>query len=191
MTDWQPTWRKPIVKPKLEEYIDKELADKIFLPEMEWVTMPIQDFVDKLLALHNKLFTESITDIPVHGPLLESIKNEGLIHPILAQHQWYPMTGNQRLRCAITLGKDFCKNNEITIARIKHPVWDSIGVWPDKTNIEDFLAMYFECISHVFKSRYNTHATDSTGRDMRSYEYRRPSDELPINPNPLADWVSS
>lgn len=194
VTDWQQTWRKPIMKPKLEEYVNRDLAEKIYFPDLEWTTTSIADFINLVIKSapgHDTLFLDQMKDVPVHKDLLKSIEKEGLLHPILTQHNWFPMIGLQRLRASLALGQDFCKNNDITVARIKDPVWDVIGVWPDRTNVEDFLAMYFECLSHVFKSKYNTHVTDSTGHETRSYEYRKPEDELPYIPDPLADWISS
>lgn len=194
VTDWQNTWRKPIIKPKLEKYIDLELAERIYFPELEWKTFSILDYVNLVMESgngHKPLFLKQMRDVPVHKGLLESIKKEGLLHPILTQHNWFPMIGLQRIRASLSLGNSFCKDNEITVARIKYPVWDVIGIWPDRDNVEDFLAMYFECLSHVFKSTYNTHVIDSTGRETRSYEYRKPEDELINTPDPLADWISN
>lgn len=194
VTDWQNTWRKPIVKPKLEQYVNPELAKRIYFPELEWETFAILDYVDLVMESgdgHKPLFLKQMRDVPVHKALLKSIEKQGLLHPILAQHNWFPMIGLQRIRAAMCLGENFCKEHTITVARIKHPVWDVIGVWPDRDNVEDFLAMYFECLSHVFKSIYNTQSVDSTGRSTRSYEYRMPDEELDYIPDPLADWISS
>jgi hypothetical protein len=91
----------------------------------------------------------------------------------------------------VLLGEQFCKENDVTVARIKYPVWDSIGVWPDRDTQTAFLEIYFECISLVFKSRYNTRKTDSRGAVLQQFEQRASSDELDVELNPSADWISN
>lgn len=183
--------KEAVIKPTLVDYVSEELAHKIVLPELEWHDIPIIDLLQRLSSEHRDLFIEDQLSAPIHGPLLESIKTDGFLNPILVQHQWYPLLGNQRLRCAVLLGEQFCKETNVTVARIKHPVWDSIGVWPQKETQTAFLTIYFECISLVFKSRYHTRKTDSQGAVLQQFEQRKRSDEVDVEINPLADWVSN
>lgn len=183
--------KEAVIKPTLQEYISEELANRIVLPELEWHNMPIIDLVQRIDSEHHELFIHDQLSAPIHGPLLESIKADGFLNPLLVQHQWYPMIGNQRIRCAVLLGEQFCKENDVTVARIKYPVWDSIGVWPDRDTQTAFLEIYFECISLVFKSRYNTRKTDSRGAVLRQFEQRASSDQLDVELDLSADWISN
>lgn len=180
-----------VVRPTLEEYLPKELAEAIYLPELEWQTMSIKQLINRITAIHRNLFIKDQMSAPVHGPLLDSLAKDGMLNPLLLQNQWFPMIGNQRLRCAVALGEKFCEENEVTVARVAYPIWDCIGAWPDRQVQTAFLEIYFECLSHVFKSRYYSHDVDSTGRQLSSYEQRKESDELNMQPNPPADWISS
>lgn len=180
-----------VIRPTLEEYLPKEMAEAIHLPELEWQTMSIKRLINRITAIHRDLFIKDQMSAPVHGPLLDSLAKDGMLNPLLLQHQWFPMIGNQRLRCAVALGEKFCEENEVTVARIAYPIWDCIGAWPNRQVQTAFLEIYFECLSHVFKSRYYAHDVDSTGRQLSSYEQRKESEELNIQPNPLADWVSN
>ena len=146
--------------------ITKESALQLWFPEYTMESMDIEE----LLA---KEINEQEIDkrVPVNTPLLASIEREGILNPFLCMDNYWCIAGQQRLRCA----KEIKMLNpewtcRVNVFVIKGKPWEPLFLWEDEHFRNDAVAIYFQMIELIFKSRFYIYEKDHAGENMRLFE---------------------
>ena len=148
--------------------ISKQAAMEYWFPPFKMETMLMSELVAKDI---NK--QEVAKRVPVNTPLLSSIEKEGILNPFLAMENYWCIAGQQRVKCAQEIMK---KNPEwdcrISIYVITGRPWEPLMLWEDKEVLDKdtAVAIYFQMIELIFKSRYSIYDKDRAGNEMAWYE---------------------
>ena len=141
--------------------ISRGTAELIPLPPHTWYVRTIGWLLDQPKV------KENIMSVPLNEPLLESLQEHGMKAPILVMPNWYPIAGSQRLRAMSELED---KEQQIRICRIDKEYWLLWYLWGDKEFRDKAVAVYFQMLELVWKSRYYEDELDPGGTPMTDFE---------------------
>lgn len=114
---------------------------------------------------------ENIHNVPVNEPLLASVKESGILNPLLALKEWYPLAGSQRLRAVQIIKEgDPTFNVKVTVHRFLEDWHNCFYLWPDIKFRNDAIAIWFQMQEVVFKSLHYKSVDDKDGTKMTEYE---------------------
>ncbi len=122
-----------------------------------------------LFWLLKKPINQQIKNISLNVNLLESIKKNGFENPFLFTHEWYPVCGSQRLRCAMELTERQQKKIKVKTCRFAHPVYNVYRYYPGKEDALKAMQIYIAMAEVTFKTLY-CKEQDSSGVPMLKFE---------------------
>ena len=149
-----------------EDRISRELANTVPLPPHEWYVKSIK------WILEQPKVKENIQTVPLNKPLYDSLLEHGMKAPILTMPNWYPIAGSQRMRAMYEIVKEHPElgEAEIDVCRINKEYWLVWYFWPDKDFRDKAVAIYFQMVELVWKSRYYKDSRDPSGVKMTDFE---------------------
>lgn len=136
------------------------------LPPMTWYIKKASFLLKQPMVLQN--LEQSVA---INEPLLESIKKEGVINPLLTCSTFWPLVGSQRLRAILEIrkeDKDF--DPYIKFAKIDNSYENFWFLWPEKEFRSKALAANYQLWELIFKSLYFGETKTKDGTDMRYFE---------------------
>lgn len=148
-------------------------SDRITRSTAELVALPpitvVQRTPKELLEMD---FVQKIKDyVPVNVHLLDSIKRDGILNPILVGSDFYPIAGSQRVRCFLELQDDEAlMNTPITIHRFDKDYWNVFYLWGDIAERDKIISLWFQLVELAWKSKTYNFTEDSKGLDMKYFE---------------------
>ncbi len=149
-------------------------SDRISRDTAEMVPLPPNTWYVKTVGwlLNQPEVKDNILKVPLNENLMNSIKEHGMLNPIFTMPNWYPLAGSQRMRCLHELIKDNPKigEQEVRVCRIDKEYWRVWFLWGDKEFRNKAIAVYFQMIELVWKSRYYQATTDPNGELMIDFE---------------------
>ena len=149
--------------------ITKEAAELIAIPPL---TVEVQSVK---FILNQQKVRENINGVPVNQPLLESIREHGIMSPILTMNNYWPIAGSQRI-CAlwelIKTEEDgyTYKNINLEVHRFDQDWWNMFYLWPDKEFVKNATAIWFQTVELAWKSKVYEFTKDDSGVDMTEFE---------------------
>ena len=142
--------------------ISRATAELIPLPPHTW-------YVKKLgWLLKQPKVKENIKAVPLNKPLYKSVFAHGIKAPFLVMPNWYPIAGSQRLRAASELEE--LGEEEVRVCRINEEYWLLWYLWGQKDFRDKAVAVYFQMLELVWKSRYYEDEIDPSGTPMTDFE---------------------
>lgn len=155
--------------------ISRETAELVPMPPHTWYVRSIN------WLLEQPKVKENIRSVPLNQKLCDSLYDHGMLSPILTMPNWYPIAGSQRLRAyaEIVQGRPDLGEQEIRVCRIDQEYWLVWYLWGDKDFRDTAVAIYFQMVELVWKSRYYEESHDPSGNLMTDFE--KEGDELEWN----------
>jgi hypothetical protein len=90
---------------------------------------------------------------------------------------WYPIAGSQRLRAVAEMAgenrtdrMDAILDQEVRVCQIDKEYWLVWYLWGDKDFRDKAVAVYFQMVELVWKSRYYEYEVDPDGTPMTEFE---------------------
>ena len=145
-----------------DDRISRATAELIPLPPHTWYVRKLKWLLDQSKV------KENIKAVPLNEPLLESISEHGIKAPFLVMPNWYPIAGSQRLRAASELEE--LGEEEVRVCRINEEYWLLWYLWGQKDFRDKAVAVYFQMLELVWKSRYYEDEVDPGGTPMTDFE---------------------
>jgi len=145
-----------------DDRISRATAELIPLPPHTWYVRKLKWLLDQPKV------KENIKAVPLNEPLLESISEHGIKAPFLVMPNWYPIAGSQRLRAASELEE--LGEEEVRVCRINEEYWLLWYLWGQKDFRDKAVAVYFQMLELVWKSRYYEDEIDPSGTPMTDFE---------------------
>lgn len=145
-----------------DDRISRATAELIPLPPHTWYVRKLKWLLDQPKV------KENIKAVPLNEPLLESISEHGIKAPFLVMPNWYPIAGSQRLRAASELEE--LGEEEVRVCRINEEYWLLWYLWGQKDFRDKAVAVYFQMLELVWKSRYYEDEVDPGGVPMTDFE---------------------
>lgn len=145
-----------------DDRISRATAELIPLPPHTWYVRKLKWLLDQSKV------KENIKAVPLNEPLLESISEHGIKAPFLVMPNWYPIAGSQRLRAASELEE--LGEEEVRVCRINEEYWLLWYLWGQKDFRDKAVAVYFQMLELVWKSRYYEDELDPGGVPMTDFE---------------------
>ena len=145
-----------------DDRISRATAELIPLPPHTWYVRKLKWLLDQSKV------KENIKAVPLNEPLLESISEHGIKAPFLVMPNWYPIAGSQRLRAASELEE--LGEEEVRVCRINEEYWLLWYLWGQKDFRDKAVAVYFQLLELVWKSRYYEDEVDPGGVPMTDFE---------------------
>ena len=145
-----------------DDRISRATAELIPLPPHTWYVRKLKWLLDQSKV------KENIKADPLNEPLLESISEHGIKAPFLVMPNWYPIAGSQRLRAASELEE--LGEEEVRVCRINEEYWLLWYLWGQKDFRDKAVAVYFQMLELVWKSRYYEDELDPGGVPMTDFE---------------------
>ena len=145
-----------------DDRISRATAELIPLPPHTWYVRKLKWLLDQSKV------KENIKAVPLNEPLLESISEHGIKAPFLVMPNWYPIAGSQRLRAASELEE--LGEEEVRVCRINEEYWLLWYLWGQKDFRDKAVAVYFQMLELVWKSRYYEDEVDPGGVPMTDFE---------------------
>ena len=160
-----------------DDRISKSTAELVAIPPTTWYVKKVSWLLEQEAIIKN------IKNVPVNEKLLESLKRDRMINPILTMNHWYPIVGSQRIRALMHL-KETEPNHpgleqEIRVARLDKDYWNMFYLWGDEDFRSKAIAIWFQTVELAWKSIHYIQDTDFAGTDMREFE--RIGDQLVWN----------
>lgn len=155
--------------------VSRATAELVPLPPHTWYVRSIN------WLLEQPKVKENIKSVPLNQKLCDSLYEHGMLSPILTMPNWYPIAGSQRLRAyaEIVRGRPDLGEQEIRVCRIDQEYWLVWYLWGDKDFRDTAIAVYFQMVELVWKSRYYEESKDPNGTLMTDFE--KDGDELEWN----------
>ena len=146
--------------------ITEKTAKLVAVPPFEIVKVST-DFI-----LKQEVVKKNIQNVPLNMPLLDSVLYEGIMNPILAMTNWYPLAGSQRIRVVheIKQRHNPTYNLEVTVHRFLEDWHNVYYLWPDTEFRSKTIAIWFQLQEVVFKSLYYEYEADKGGTKMTEFE---------------------
>ena len=152
--------------------VSRETAELTPLPPHTWYIRSVKWLLDQPKV------KENIKSVPLNEPLMYSLQEHGMQSPILTMPNWYPIAGSQRLRALYEIlnnpqatDRDWALGEqEIRVCRIDKEYWLVWYLWGDKDFRDKAVAVYFQMVELVWKSRYYEDVTDPAGVPMTDFE---------------------
>ncbi len=132
-------------------------------PETVWETK-------SLYYLLNQPVNNFLKEAPLNESLLESLRRDGFLNPLLVTKEYFPLTGLQRLRCAIELPLDVQQNTEVKMCRLKEGPQDLFRYYPNEEMGQSMACAYFAVLEVSFKSLFFDEQFDKAGVEMTIFE---------------------
>lgn len=162
------------------------MADKrIGIATAELIALPPNTWFVKEVSwiLEQDTIQKNIKNVPVNEKLLESLKKNRMINPILTMPNWYPIVGSQRIRCCAHVAETEPDHpllkQKIRVARFDKDWWNMFYLWGDEDFRHRAVAIWFQTVELAWKSQHYIEDKDFSGTDMRVFE--RIGDELKWN----------
>lgn len=160
-----------------DDRISKSTAELVGLPPTEWTVKKVSWLLEQDSVIKN------IQNVPVNEKLLESLKRDRMINPILCMPEWYPIVGSQRIRCCWHL-KEIEPDHpnlqqEIRVARFEKEYWNLFYLWGNEEFRSKAIAVWFQMAELAWKSIHYIQEKDFAGTEMREFE--RIGDQLKWN----------
>ena len=155
--------------------ISRKTAELVPMPDHTWYVRTIN------WLLEQPKVKENILNVPLNQKLCDSLYDHGMKSPILVMPNWYPIAGSQRLRAyaEIVRSRPDLGKQEIRVCRIDQEYWLVWYLWGDKDFRDTAVAVYFQMVELVWKSRYYEDTHDPSGTLMTDFE--KEGDELEWN----------
>tara|TARA_B100000029_G_scaffold294753_1_gene288078 strand:- start:1017 stop:1574 length:558 start_codon:yes stop_codon:yes gene_type:complete len=155
-----------------KDRISRETAEQVPLPPHTWYVRSIE------WLLEQPKVKENIKSVPLNKPLMKSLREHGMKSPILTMPNWYPIAGSQRLRALHEIVKSPAATDrdwaigqqEVRVCRINKEYWLMYYLWGDKEFRDKAVAIYFQMVELVWKSRYYEDEFDPSGVKMTDFE---------------------
>jgi len=153
--------------------------DRVSRETAELIPMPPHTWYVKTLGwlLEQPKVKENIKSVPLNQPLYDSVFAHGIKAPFLVMPNWYPLAGSQRLRAVAEMntsmatdGMSMILEQEVRICRIDQEYWLLYYLWGDKDFRDKAVAVYFQMLELVWKSRYYEDELDPSGVPMTHFE---------------------
>lgn len=146
--------------------IGRETAHMVPLPPHSWQYKKVG------WLLEQEKIKENIRNVPENKPLEESLREHGMLNPILCMPNWWPIAGSQRLRVLSDLVKQFPTINdwEINVCTFDEEYWLIWYLWGDLDFRDKAVAITFQMYELVWKSRYYRFDKDPDGTEMTYFE---------------------
>lgn len=160
-----------------DDRISKSTAELVAIPPTTWYVKRVS------WLLEQDSIVKNIKNVPVNEKLLESLKRDRMINPILTMPHWYPIVGSQRIRCMMHLKETEpehpCIQQEIRVCRLDKEYWNMFFLWGDEDLRSKAIAVWFQTVELAWKSIHYIYDEDFGGTSMREFE--RIGDELVWN----------
>ena len=145
--------------------IDKKVADQVIetWPAHRWHKRSIH------FLLNQKANKKNIPNLPVNPGLVKSIKEHGVVSPMLCIDSWYPICGGQRLRACSKMPLQWQKDTVIWVCRFEKPVWTQLYHWHDADEGAKAVQMWFQMCEVIFKTLYMGDK-DPSGKPLLDFE---------------------
>lgn len=157
--------------------ISKDTAELVAIPPTQWLTKKVS------WVLEQDAIVKNIKNVPVNEPLLDSIKKNKIINPILTMPNWYPIVGSQRIRACLHVQETEPDHpllqQNIRVARFEKDYWNMFYLWGEEDFRHKAIAIWFQTVELAWKSIHYIQEKDFSGTDMRSFE--KLGDELQWN----------
>lgn len=148
--------------------VKRETAELVDIPPITWYVKEVAWLLDQVI------FIKNYERIPLNESLVESIKRDGIISPILVMPSWYPIAGSQRLRaCKHVLSTEpdhKLLSQQIRVARFDKEWWNCFYLWPNKEDRDKAVQLYFQTVEIAWKSIHYIHEKDFSGKEMVKFE---------------------
>lgn len=128
--------------------IPRGIAEETPFPPHTWFRRSIYFMLEA-----NK---ENIKKVPINEKLMEDLSTRKMVNPILVTPTWWPIAGQQRMRCLMELKQDY----EIQVCRLDQAWWTHLFYWNGEPEAKRLVAIWFQTLETVFKSRYYTDNSD-------------------------------
>lgn len=145
--------------------LDKDKINTFPLPGISWY------FKKASYILNQPVVSKNIDSPAINEKLMENIKEEGILNPILCASTWWPIVGSQRLKAIYEIRKQD-KNFDplLKIAKIDKPVENIFYLWPEKEFANKAVAIQYQLWELVFKSTFFDVEKTKSGEDVKYYE---------------------
>ena len=150
--------------------IKKETAELVAIPPTEWSVKSIQ------WLLETDTIKKNIHNVGLNELLVESLKRDGMISPILTMPSWYPIVGSQRIRAFQHIKEENADHpsllQEIRVARFEKEYWNMFYLWgSEEDNFRNkAIAVWFQTVELAWKSIHYIELKDSRGNPMTLFE---------------------
>lgn len=160
-----------------DDRISKLRAELVAIPPTTWYVKKVS------WVLEQESIIKNIENVPLNQKLMDSLKKDKMINPILTMNQWYPIVGSQRIRACKEIQKldptHPILDQEIRIARFDADYWNMFYLWGDENFRHRAIAIWFQTVELAWKSIHYIYDTDFSGTDMKEFE--RIGDQLVWN----------
>ena len=149
-------------------------SDRIGEKAAKLVAVPPYEVVhtDTNFLLEQPQIADNIMKVPLNEPLMNSIKDKGILNPFLSMKDWYPLAGSQRLRAVAELKND---NFKVVVHRFLEDWHNCYYLWPDEEFRGKAIAIWFQMQEAVFKSLHYKIEKDG---DVKMTDYEDLGEEL-------------
>ena len=149
--------------------IKKETAELVAIPPTEWSVKSIQ------WLLETDTIKNNIHNVGLNEPLVESLKRDGMISPILTMPSYYPIVGSQRIRAFQHIKEETPDHSsllqDIRVARFEKEYWNMFYLWKSEDNFQNkAIAVWFQTVELAWKSIHYIDSKDSQGNAMTLFE---------------------
>ena len=160
-----------------DDRISKLRAELVAIPPTTWYVKKVS------WVLEQESIIKNIENVPLNQKLMDSLKKDKMINPILTMNQWYPIVGSQRIRACKEIQKldptHPILDQEIRIARFDADYWNMFYLCGDENFRHRAIAIWFQTVELAWKSIHYIYDTDFSGTDMKEFE--RIGDQLVWN----------
>jgi hypothetical protein len=154
-----------------DDRISRDTAELIPMPPHTWYVKTLR------WLLEQPKVKDNIKNVPLNEPLYDSVFAHGIKAPFLVMPNWYPIAGSQRLRAVAEMNRetrtdrmDAILDQEVRVCQIDKEYWLVWYLWGDKEFRDKAVAVYFQMVELVWKSRYYEYEVDPDGTPMTEFE---------------------
>jgi len=149
-----------------DDRVSRATAEGVPLPPHTWYVRTVNEL------LNEDAVKKNITRVPLNEPLAESLTEHGMKSPLLVMPSWYPIAGSQRLRAMkqVVLKHPERGTQKVNVCRFDKEWWLPFYLWGDKDFRDKAVAVWFQMVELVWKSRYYIDDVDPSGEEMRHFE---------------------
>lgn len=148
--------------------VNKDTAELVAIPPTTWYVKKVS------WLLSQEIIVKNIENVPLNEELLESVKRDKILNPLLTMPNWYPIVGSQRVRACWELLKTNPEhptlNQDIRIAVFDKEYWNMFYLWGDEDFRSKAIAVWFQMVELAWKSQFYIENTDTAGVDMKRFE---------------------
>lgn len=149
--------------------ITRKTAELVAIPPTTWTVRSIKSLLEEESIVKN------IYNVGLNQPLLESLKRDGMMNPILVMPTWYPIVGSQRIRVfqeiKETEPEHPCLDQLVRVARFEKEYWNMYYLWGADENFRSkAIAVWFQTVELAWKSIHYMETEDKKGFSMQEFE---------------------